>query len=179
MPLRPRRLQNHEMGKPKNKKAPSLRRGFMRAAAGLKTCRCQRYLLGSGSASSCRGSSVSSSLCGVSSRSRGSGVGSGRSCLGGCRCGSWSGGWCRCFHRSGSRCWSGFFLLATSGECSSCDQGGQNERVLHFDIPSWTDRVLREATASGFESPGSVGTCTWLAPLRRSHKLYWYLVNSD
>ena len=104
-------------------------------------------LVGGGSARSGRGSSVSGSLGCVGSRSR-SGVGGGGSGFGSSRgrCGSRSG----CFHGSWCRCRSGFFLLATSGECSSCDQGGQNERVLHFDFPSWTDRVLREATASGF-----------------------------
>ena len=136
----------------KQKKPRPCGGAFARASAGLKTCRCQRQgdLLGSGSASSGRSSGVSSSLGSVGRRSG--------SCVRSSRCGrssfrsgrSWCRSRCRCFHRSGRRCWSGFFLLATSGECSSCDQGGQNERVLHFDFPSWTDRVLREATASGF-----------------------------
>ena len=96
-------------------------------------------LVGGGSARSGRGSSVSGSLGCVGSRSR-SGIGGGGSGFGRSRSGCRSRG--GCFHGSWCRCRSGFFLLATSGECSSCDQGGQNDRVLHFDFPSWTDRGL-------------------------------------
>src|SRR6218665_866128 len=51
------------------------------------------------------------------------------------RCRRWFSGWCR----FGSRhfCRSGccrFFLLATSGKCSSGDQDGQDEGFLHFDF---------------------------------------------
>ena len=84
-------------------------------------------LLGCGSASSSGGSSVSGSLGSIGSRSRGS-VGSGRS---GFRSGrSWCGCWSWGFH--GSWCWSrsGLFLLATSGECSSGDQGGRTREFF-------------------------------------------------
>ncbi|PJI96919.1 hypothetical protein CLU85_1676 [Acidovorax sp. 69] len=116
-------------------------------------------LLGCGSAGSGGGSSVSSSLGSVSGWSRSvssrchgrwsSSVGGGRS--------GWLGSrrWCcgRSFH--GSWCWSGLFLLATSGECSSSDQGGQNEGVLHFDFPIWTDRILK---SHGVRLPEAHGT---------------------
>lgn len=142
-------------------------------------------LLGCGSAGSGGGSSVSSSLGSVSGRSssvssrcsggRSSSVGSGRSC--------WLGGGSRCcggsFHRSGSGCWSGFFLLATSGECSSSDQGGQNERVLHFDFPIWTDRILKSHGVRLPEPMHALAQCTWLHLFGHSRRLYWYLVNTD
>lgn len=101
-----------------------------------------RQLLGLRSAGSSSSGCVSSSLGSVSSRSC---VGSGgsRSCVGGSRSSfgssrSWS--CCRCR----SWCWSGFFLLATGGESSSSDQGGQNDGVLHFKFPSWTDKKLEK-----------------------------------
>lgn len=102
-------------------------------------------LLGCGSAGGGRSGSISSGLGSISSGSRSvsSRCGWSSSIRGG-----WSGwlggrGWCRGrgFHRCGS--WSGFFLLATSGECSSSDQGGQNEGVLHLDFPIWTDRIFK------------------------------------
>ena len=142
--------QRHGATKNKNP-AFSQKRGFGVAMQPLPAERLPHHeLLGFGSSASRSGSSgVSSSLGSVSGRSssvssrcsggRSSSVGSGRSC--------WLGGGSRCcggsFHRSGCGCWSGFFLLATSGECSSSDQGGQNERVLHFDFPIWTDRILK------------------------------------
>lgn len=138
-------------------------------------------LLGFGScAGSGRSSSVSGSLGGVSSRSGSvgssrSGVGSDRSC--GFHSG-WSWGWS--LYRSGSWCWSGFFLLATSGECSSSDQGGQNERVLHLDFPSWTDRILKSHGVRLVKKPlYALARCTWIAPFWRNYGLYWHLVNTD
>lgn len=131
-------------------------------------------LLGCGSAGSGSGSSVSSSLGSVSGWS--SSVSSrcgGRSCSVGssrrCGFGGRSRGCGRGFHRCGSRCSSGLFLLATSGECSSSDQGGQNEGVLHFDFPIGTDRILK---SHGVRLTGAlvrIGTmhlvCTFLAQL--------------
>ena len=117
-----------------------------------------QQLLGSGSAGSGCSSSVSSGLGSISSRccSRSS-VGSGRSGFGSGGCGSRSG--CRCFHCGGSgrRSRSGFFLLAAGGEGSSSDQGGQNERVLHFDFPSWTDRIFESHGVRLLEAPVPIG----------------------
>ena len=83
--------------------------------------------VGSSLGSVCR-SSGSRSVGGRGSSSGGSSVG-GSSSRSGCglRCG------CGSSHRS--RCRSGFFLLATGGESSSSDQGGQNERLVHFKVP--------------------------------------------
>ncbi len=167
------------------KKAPDLAvrgRGTGRPWGQPRAC---SDLLGRGSAGSGGGSSVSSSLGSVSGRSssvssrcsgsRSSSVGSGGSC--------WLGGGSRCcggsFHRSGSGCWSGFFLLATSGECSSSDQGGQNERVLHFDFPIWTDRILKSHGVRLPEPMHALAQCTWLHLFGHSRRLYWYLVNTD
>jgi len=146
-----------------------------------RSARACSNLLGCGSAGSGSSSSVSSSLgsisggsSSVSSRcSRSCGVGSGRSCWLGGR--SRSSG--RSFHRSG--CWSGFFLLATSGECSSSDQGGQNEGVLHFDFPIWTDRILKSHGVRLPEPMHALAQCTCLHLFGHSRRLYWYLVNTD
>lgn len=138
------------------KKAPTLQCGALVQWRALQPARACSKLLGCGSAGCSSCSSISSSLGCVSgggSGSRGS-VGSGRSGFrsGGSWCGRWSWG----FHGSG--CWrrSWLFLLATSGECSSSDQGGQNERVLHFDFPSWTDRILRSHGVRLCGSPGTL-----------------------
>lgn len=167
-----------------HKKAPDLAvrgRGLGRPWGQPRAC---SDLLGCGSAGSGGGSGVSSSLGSVSGRSSSvssrcsggrSSVGSGRSC--------WLGGGSRCcsrsFHRSGCGCWSGFFLLATSGECSSSDQGGQNERVLHFDFPIWTDRILKSHGVRLPEPMHALAQCTWLHLFGHSRRLYWYLVNTD
>ena len=124
----------------------------------------------------------SSSVAGSSRRSssfrsgRSSSVGSGRSCWLGGRSGCCGGS----LHRSGCGCgyWSGFFLLATSGECSCSDQGGQNERVLHFDFPIGTDIILKSHGVRLSEAllrfgPMHLGCTYW-----RSRRLYWYLVNT-
>ena len=128
---------------------------------------------GSSRVSSCLGR-ICSSRSSVSSSGGGSGsVRSGSFC-GWCRCSGW------CFHWSGSWYWSGFFLLATSGECSSSDQGGQNERVLHLDVPSWTNRILKSHRARLLEKPlYALARCTWIAPFWRNSGLYWHLVNTD
>lgn len=136
-------------------------------------------LLGFGScAGSGRSSSVSGSLGGVSSRS--GSVGSSRSGVGSDRSCGFHSGWSWGFYRSRSWCWSGFFLLATSGECSSSDQGGQNERVLHLDFPSWTDRILKSHGVRLVKKPlYALARCTWIAPFWRNNGLYWHLVNTD
>lgn len=103
-----------------------------------------RQLLGLRSAGSSSSGCISSSLCSVSSRSCIGGGGS-RSCVRGSRSGfrsSRSRSGCRSCCRC--RSWCGFFLLATSGESSSSDQGGQNDGVLHFKFPSWTDKKLEK-----------------------------------
>ncbi len=95
------------------------------------------------SAGSSSGCSVSSSLGSVSSRSGFSG--SSRSGFGGSRSGFRSGrcwSWSGCSH--GSWSWSGFFFFTASGQGSSSDQGGQNDGVLHFKFPSWTDKKLEK-----------------------------------
>ena len=108
-------------------------------------------LLGFGSSASGSGSSgVSSSLGSVSSRSGGvvssrgcSCVGSSRSSFGSswsCRSGFSSRSWSSC----GSWCWSGFFFFTASGQSSSSDQSGQNDGVLHFKFPSWTNKNLEK-----------------------------------
>ena len=137
-------------------------------------------LLGCGCAgSSCSSRGISSSLgsvwgscigsrsCGISGRS-----GRSRGCWLGSRCSS------RGFHRCRSGSGSGFFLLAASGECSSCDQGGQNERVLHFDFPIGTDIILKSHGVRLSEAllrfgPMHLGCTYW-----RSRRLYWHLVNT-
>lgn len=170
-PQLPRHFAPHTGEPSGHKKAPTLRCGAWARAGTNRPSTCSE-LLGCGSASSSGGSSVSGSLGSVGSRSsvssRSGGwssscVGSSRSCGFGGRSGC-SG---RSFHGSGSRCWSGLFLLATSGECSSSDQGGQNERVLHFDFPSWTDRILKSHSVRPTEALVRIGTkrliCTFLA----------------
>ena len=79
------------------------------------------------SGSSSRSGSSSSARC--SSDSAGSG---GSSSVSG-RSSSRS----RCRGSGGSRCRgrSGFFLLAAGGESSSGDEGGQDERLVHFGFP--------------------------------------------
>jgi hypothetical protein len=169
-PVTPQTTNPGEGKRLPKEKAPTLRCGALGRQQVLQPAAACNELLGCGSASSSGGSSVSGSLCSVgsgcsSSRgsvgSSGSGFRSSRSCLRSDRCGSW------CFHSGRSWCWSGLFLLATSGECSSSDQGGQNERVLHFDFPSWTDRILKSHGVRHVFAPVRFGTmrmaCTFSA----------------
>lgn len=85
---------------------------------------------------------IGSALGGVSSTSgsashAGSSTSGSGSSASGCRSGFSSG----CSSRSGcsgrSRCSSrsGFFFFATSGQGSGCNQGRQNERFFHFNVP--------------------------------------------
>lgn len=152
-PATPQTTTPREKKRLPKEKAPTLRCGALGRQQVLQPAAACSELLGCGSASSSGGSSVSGSLGSIGSRSRGS-VGSGRSGFRSDR--SWCGCWSWGFH--GSWCWSrsGLFLLATSGECSSGDQGGQNERVLHFDFPSWTDRILKSHGVRLFGSPGTL-----------------------
>ena len=120
--------------------------------------------LGSVASSTSSGGSTSS---GVSS-STGNGTSSGANSSASSGGSVHHGGSSRCFNsRCGCWCRSGFFLLATGGECSSSDQGGQNERVLHFDFPIWTDRILKSHGARLRKAPVRFGTmrlgCTFLA----------------
>lgn len=132
-------------------KSPDLAvRGFQVCGPLGPPYREDKRLLGCGCTSGCGSSCVGSGLGSVSSRSSfgrsrsgGSGFGSGR-----------SGSSSRCLHcRSGSRCRSGLFLLAAGGEGSSSNQGGQNERILHFDFPIWTDRILKSHGVRLLEAP--------------------------
>lgn len=140
-------------------------------------------LLGCGSASGGRSCGVSGSLGCVSCRRCRSGIGSRRcGCIGGHGSGSFGGSrrrGSRSLDGSWCRCWSGFFLLATSGEGSSSDQGGQNERVLHFRF-SYVDRQnLEKPRRQALKPRNALAQGVRLAPLRRSRKLYWHLVNTD
>ena len=139
-------------GATKNKSpAFSQKRGFGVAMQPLPAERLLHHeLLGFGSSASGSGSGgVSSSLGSVSSRSGSvrssrsgsvrssrSSFGSGWSSRSGFRSRSWSS--CR------SRCWSGFFFFTASGQGSSSDQSGQNDGVLHFKFPSWTNKNLEK-----------------------------------
>lgn len=158
-----------------HKKAPTLRYGafLIHNTSQPESQPALMLLLGFGSASSSRGSSVSSGLGCISCRSssvgcRGSSVGSCRRC-GFSRCCGRSGS----FHRCGSCGRSGFFLLAASGEGSSSNQSGQNERVLHLGFLVEQTKILKSRSVRPRKVPAHIGTAFRLHLFRCSRELYW------
>ncbi len=127
-------------------------RGRAVRVAGLSAPRhesLERLLGGRSSVSSSR-SRVGCSLGGITSS--GSGVSSGIGSRSGFRCRSRSG---LGSHRSGSGCGSRLLLLATGGQSGSSDQGGDDERLVHFRFSLRTVKKTKNATTSSLLQPGS------------------------
>ena len=122
----------------------------------------KRLLLGSSSGFSGLLGGFSSSVSGRSSgrsRSSGSGHGGGSSSFGSGSSGSRS----RCGSSSGGRSGRGrrLFLLATGGQGSSSNQGGDDERLVHFSFSLRTIKKTKNATTSSLLQPGSaLAECT-------------------
>lgn len=140
------------------KKAPTCN------GAGLTTSRCrlavrELRLLGSRS-----GFASGRSRIGCSLSSRAGIHGSSRRSVGCSGCGFRSGG-CRSSrldgHRSGCRSRSRLLLLATGGQGSSSNQGGDDERLVHFSFSLRTIKKTKNATTSSLLQPGSaLAECT-------------------
>jgi hypothetical protein len=120
--------------------------------------------------------------CSLSSRT---GIrGSSRRSVGCSGCGFRSGG-CRSSsrldgHRSGCRSRSRLLLLAAGGQGSSSNQGGDDERLVHFSFSLRTIKKTKNATTSSLLQPGSaLAECTpWEHVYNSVAELYWVFVNT-